>query len=777
MELFKLFGKVAVENSDANKSIDETTGKAEQSEGKMSSAFKKIGAAVAAGFAIDKIVNFGKAIVDASATVAAEQSAFEQIMGKYSNTAQQKMNDIAKTTGMVSTRLTPYMTSMTAKFKGLGYDISDATTLAQSGLTLAADASAFWDKSLEDAMGGLNSFINGSYEGGEAIGLFANDTQLASYAVKNGIVSETKEWASLDEARKQATRLEYAQKMMEASGATGQAAKEAGQYANVQANLTEKWRQFKAQIGEPLLQNVVLPAMSKLSGLVDKASTAVNKFKEYWPILKDRLQAVGSYVSDTLSPVWDALKDVFEKVKDAFQPLIDKFTEYTTSGQAAMDGTNGIKTAFEFLATSITNILKGVESFVGWLQDGSAGASAFKAAVVGITTAFAAYKAVLMVTDTWQKIVATTTKIVTAAQAALNIVMSANPIAIIILAIVALVAGFIYLWNNVEGFRNFWISVWEAISGFFTAVWEGIKNVLTVALMFIVELIKGYFNLITLPFRFIWENCKDVIMTIWNAIFGFFKMIFEAIKNYFIFVFNVYKTIILTVFNAIKTVITTIWNGIKTVIINVVTGIKDVVSNVFNAIKSTVTNIFEAVGSKVASVWNGIKDAIEKPINAAKDTVKKGIDAIKGFFDKLKLNFPKIKMPHFSVKGKFSLAPPSVPKLGIDWYAKGGIMNKPTMFDYNPSTGRAKVGGEAGAEAVAPISVLLDYIRTAVGEANAGTAGAIERLISLLATYLPQIVGGMARQIVLDNGTLVGELAPAMDAALGNIYSARERGR
>ena len=108
----------------------------------MMSAFKKIGGVVATAFAVDKVVDFGKSIVDASATVAAEQSAFEQIMGDYSNTAQEKINEIADTTGMVSTRLTPYMTSMTAKFKGLGYDIDDATTLAQDGLTLAADAAA-----------------------------------------------------------------------------------------------------------------------------------------------------------------------------------------------------------------------------------------------------------------------------------------------------------------------------------------------------------------------------------------------------------------------------------------------------------------------------------------------------------------------------------------------------------------------------------------------------------------------------------------------------------
>ena len=272
MELFKLFGTIGIKNEEANQAIDETTQIAEESEGRMSSAFKKIGTAIAAAFAIDRIVAFGKEVVNVAAEVDAEVSAFEQIMGDYSEEASAKMGKIADATGMVDTRLTPYMTSMTAKFKGLGYDIDDATNLASDGLTIAADAAAFWDKSLDESMSHLNSFVNGSYEGGEAIGLFANDTQMAAYAVQQGIVESTKDWSALDEATKQATRLEYAKNMMEQSGATGQAAKEAGQYANVQANLNEKWRQFKAQIGEPLLQNIVIPAMEKLSTLVDLLS-------------------------------------------------------------------------------------------------------------------------------------------------------------------------------------------------------------------------------------------------------------------------------------------------------------------------------------------------------------------------------------------------------------------------------------------------------------------------------------------------------------------------
>lgn len=281
MEIFKLFGTIGIKNEEANEAIDETTEKAEGSEGRMSSAFKKIGAAIAAAFAIDRIVAFGKEIVNVAAEVDAEVSAFEQIMGNYTDEAKAKMGEIADATGMVDTRLTPYMTSMTAKFKGLGFGIEDATDLASEGLTIAADAAAFWDKSLDESMSHLNSFVNGSYEGGEAIGLFANDTQMAAYAVKTGVVDSTKAWSSLDEATKQATRLEYAKNMMQQSGATGQAAKEAGQYANVQANLNEKWRQFKAQIGEPILQNIVIPAMEKLSKVVDLLSVGFAKLQNW----------------------------------------------------------------------------------------------------------------------------------------------------------------------------------------------------------------------------------------------------------------------------------------------------------------------------------------------------------------------------------------------------------------------------------------------------------------------------------------------------------------
>lgn len=969
MELFKLIGRVAVEGTEETESdIRGVTEEAEGSSNRIIEAFKKIGTAVTTYFAIDKIIDFGKATVSAAAEVAAEDAAFTQIMGDYSNEAAKKVGKIADATGTVASRLTPYMTSMSAKFKGLGYDVEDATDYASRGLNLAVDAAAFWDKSLDESMGHLNSFINGSYEGGEAIGLFANDTQMAAYAVKTGLIDETKEWSSLEESIKQATRLEYAENMFSMSGATGQAAKESKEYANVQANLTEKWRQFQATVGEPILQNIVLPAMDKLSSFLDIASEKVTG-------LLDVMGDIGEFWREVYQPaieigVLEPLKNLFQTLGEILFPM-DDFKSKMSDNVEPMDL---FREASWKIEETLYSLGEKIESFTEWLKENPGKVKAITSVIIGLTTAIAAYKTVLIAIDTWHKVVAISTKAVAIAQGLLNAAMSANPVGLVIAAIAGLVAAFVYLWNNCEGFREFWINLWEMIKtafaafvewlktafsaigeffselwtnvvegfnsfkesvvnifagikdffvelwsnivdGFnsfkqsvvdvfsaikdffvelwdnvvniFTTVWETIKNVVTVGIMFIGSILQAAFDIITLPFRFIWENCKeyiieaweaikstvttaldavkdaittvfneikDFINTVWNAIVDFLTPIFEKIKETATTVFNAIKDTITEAFTAVKDKITEIWdkitefltstfnkikeavtkvfNEIKEIITKVFTAVKDKVTEIWNsikdfitrtitAIKDTITRIFNAVKDFITSVWNSIKDfisktittikdtvtkifdaiktAIEKPINAVKETVtrvfnaikdaitkpideakelvKKGLDAIKGFFDKLKIKFPDIKLPHFSIKGKFSLDPPSVPKLAIDWYAKGGILTQPTAFGINPKSGKLQVGGEAGDEAVAPISLLLDYIRTAVGEQNAVLAESIDKLISMLADYLPEITNRMNRDVVLDSGTLVGELAPVMDIRLGEISRLRGRGK
>lgn len=262
-------------------SLSKVNKSAKTFESDFSKTMNKIGKTLLTVFSAREIIGFAKDVTEASAEVTAEIVAFEQILGGYADTARIKMEEMAKTAGIVSTRLTPHMTNLTAKFKGLGFEMNEATDLAVRGLEMATDAAAFWDFSLEQSMEHLKSFINGNYEGGEAIGLFANETQMAYYGIEKGLIASRKAWIHLDEATKQATRLEFAERMFEQAQITGHAARESQHFANVLANLKESFRQLKASIGDSYLEDALIPAMNSLRNILDDINENVDKFNAW----------------------------------------------------------------------------------------------------------------------------------------------------------------------------------------------------------------------------------------------------------------------------------------------------------------------------------------------------------------------------------------------------------------------------------------------------------------------------------------------------------------
>ena len=163
------------------------------------------------------------------------------------------------------------------------------------------------------------------------------------------------------------------------------------------------------------------------------------------------------------------------------------------------------------------------------------------------------------------------------------------------------------------------------------------------------------------------------------------------------------------------------WEGIKTAATFIWDGIKLYFTTLLNFYKTIFTTAWNAIKTVTVTMWKAIGNAITAPIRAAWKVISAIVEKLKNIFN-FKWSLPKIKLPHFKIKGKFSLNPPSVPSFNVDWYKQGGIFNSPSVIGV----------GEAGPEAVLPIeklqqmlNVMADNIVNGIGTnvALQGAAG------------------------------------------------------
>lgn len=268
------------------------------------------------------------------------------------------------------------------------------------------------------------------------------------------------------------------------------------------------------------------------------------------------------------------------------------------------------------------------------------------------------------------------------------------------------ITGFFGTLIQICGIDTFVNGVIEKVSG----VFDTIRNVVTVGVMLIAEIFSAAFQIITLPFQFIWVNCKDIIIQTWNEISTFIGGIVNAIVGVISAGFGLVKTYIITPISGAYASAVSIFEGIKSAIFSRVDGIKASAKAGFEAVKSNITGPINTAKSTVLSVFEGIKSGISSKINGARDVVKNAISTIKNAMN-FNWKLPNLKLPHISIDGSFSLNPPSVPHFSIAWRAKGAVFDQPTIM---PTRLGWQGVGEAGPEAVAPITVLQTYVEEAV---------------------------------------------------------------
>lgn len=284
--------------------------------------------------------------------------------------------------------------------------------------------------------------------------------------------------------------------------------------------------------------------------------------------------------------------------------------------------------------------------------------------------------------------------IVTAVGALIPVVTAITaPMLGIAAGIGALVAALVIAWTQSEAFRNAIMNLASQLGPVLMPVIESVIGVF-----------KTLFNEFVACATAIGNDLAPVINALTPILVRVASIVGGVLKKNFSVIASVIKVV-----GAVIRALSTIFSGTFMAVIRIVTG-------AYNKIKSVVTKIagafnFGSIASKVSRVFEKVKSAISKPIDAAKDLVKGAVEKIKGFFPlSIGKIFSGMKLPRFTVSGG---KPPfgigglgTKPKIGVSWYAQGGIVDGATLIG----------AGEKGPEAIVP----LDSFWKRLGEMKGG---------------------------------------------------------
>ena len=765
MELFKLLGTIAVDNSDANKALDETSNKGEKTQGKLSKTFGAIGkGAVAVGKTVVTGLAVGGAAfagltakaLSASGELEQNMGGSEAVFGKYAT----KMQDTAKTAfsnmGLSTSDFLATANKMGALFQGAGFSIAESSDLSASAMQRAADVASIMGIDTSAAMEAIAGAAKGNFTMMDNLGVAMNDTTLNAYAMEKGINKTTQEMTNQE-------KIGLAMEMFMEKTAYA-----AGNYAKENETLAGSLGTAKAALTN------FLDGSGSVEDLVasfgNLAKVAVNSLQEILPRLTTGLTDIVKQIMPMLPPLLQTLlPSIVQGATALINGLVSAFPGIINALMGALPALiQGVQTIINALITALPSIIQSLVSALPTLIP--LVINALVSMIVTLCT---------MLPQIIQPIIDYLPDIIIAIVDALL-----NNLPALLAGIVQLVVGIAKalpslmgaLWKAIKGIfaslgsnmatwfkpiTDWFKNVWEGFTNIVSSVWDVICNVVSIAVKLIGSILKAAFDIITLPFRFIWENCKDTIMKVWNAIKSAVSTAINAVKSVITSVMNAIKNFLTPILNGIKNTFSTVWNAIKNAVTVPVNAVKKTVTSVFNSIKTTISNVINSIKSTVTSVFGKIRSAMETPIQKARDTIKGIVDRIKGFFSGLNINFPHIKLPHFSIKPSGwkigDLLEGSIPSLGISWYAKAMkdpmIMTRPTIFGYDASTGQLMGGGEAGSEVVSGTGTLMNMIQTAVAAQN-------EAVVTVLYAILDAIINGnseMIRALLADKTWKVGE--------------------
>lgn len=505
-----------------------------------------------------------------------------------------------------------------------------------------------------------------------------------------------------------------------------------------------------AQVGE--VQGSLADALEWSGINVDKFNGQLAKCsneEERQKLIMDKLN--GTY-SDSAEQYKKTNKDVMAANK-AQEKLTDAFAELGAVGEPIL---TAIKTKVAELVAAAVPYLESfitkIKDVIAWIKNNQDEVDTWIGVILGAGTAIGTFLLIL----NWGAIMtaaANAIKVVRTAILGMNAAMLANPIGLIVATIAGLVVAFIYLWNNVDGFREFWLNAWELIKSAASSAWSAITKFFSDA----------------------WSACKKA----WSSTTAYFKKIwtditktYANVKTWFSDKFKQAWNGVKTAWNGAKKFFTDTWKSISGVFGSVNgwfrekfqsawTSIKSVFSgwsSFFGGLWTQIKSKFGSIGTSLGqSMGNAVKTALNKVLSTIEKAINKGISLINSAITLAN------KLPGIDV-GKVSKV--SLPRL-----ARGGVLER----------GQVGILEGSGAEAVVPLEhnrAWLSRVAEDLHELQGGyTHNGDNQQVTSLLTRAVALLEELAKlKIYLDSGVLVGELAPAIDGYMSDRWSHAMRG-
>ncbi|WP_297724210.1 hypothetical protein [uncultured Mobiluncus sp.] len=571
----------------ARKEIDKLHGQIQSKFSKISGVAKGLGVAMLGATA--GAVALTKTLVTSGETAGTSNARIGQVaksMGLFGNQTQQVTDRLVK------------LANVTARQTGVDQNqikLTQAKLMSFKELAITAGkVGDHFDRATKAAVDMGAAGFGTAEQNAVQLGKALNDP------IK-GITALARSGVTFTQAEKDKIKtLVESNKMHEAQGLVLSAIeKQVGGVALATANGTDKMKVAWSQVKEKLGQQLV-PLVDKLASFINaKVMPAFDRWAETsGKKLGPALEKVGAFLATSVFPTLSALFPIVVQIGRATAPVIQQISTVAVPALKALGNIiAGHPALFATIATAVTAVAGGIALFSKGLKAASIAAKAYSV-VQGI----------------------------------LNAVMSANPIMIVVVAIAALVAAFIYAWNNCKTFRDTLIGAWNAIKSATITVWNAIKDFFTAVWNIIKAIFIGYLTFIVNYWKTVWTIIQTVFTVTWNAIKAFATTAWNLFKTGFSVFLNFLNNLWKKTWNAIKALFTAVWNAIKSFAISVWNAIKKFFMNWMKATQAFWEKTWNAIKNFFITAWNTMKQVFTSVMNTMRNLVKTTMSKIVAFF-------------------------------------------------------------------------------------------------------------------------------------------------